>query len=1428
MNILLRFPHTLLLLAIGLIASINANAQTIKVGSGSYTKTFPGVDVAGRNGYPSGTPYLIDSLKNKPVPTNDWWSAKVKNAHCDNLFNYPLTLKTVNAGLVTSYIPWGVISDIEPIITGVTSLNHSAPYISNYSDWLITLEWKNSGHRFQTTVGMGMPFLYYRKDSADEAYIKINSGTATIANEKIIIENAYNGADFVVYAPKGSSWTKNGTTYTSKLNGKNYWSMLMLPQNSNQLSALADSFQRYAYVEPTNTVAVFQYNESNSKVTTVFNIQSNVNEGKDSLPLVGLLPHHWSRSNLSTRDFLPYNYSSIRGSLKMIASNTFTVTQTFKGILPTLPYVDNLSKGFDPALLQQKISALEYEGLATWTDSYNEGQVMNRLIQTARIAHEMGEEASVKRIHKTIKLRLENWLTHNPGEVAFLFHYNKTWSAMLGYPAGHGQDNNINDHHFHWGYFIHAAAFLEEFEPGWAKSFGDMIHILVRDAATTNRKDSLFPYLRNFNPYTGHCWANGFASFPQGNDQESTSESMQFNSSLIHWGDITQNKSIRDLGIYLYCTEQSAIEEYWFDIKQRNFAKTQQYSLVSRVWGNSYDNGTFWTGDIAASYGIELYPIHGGSFYLAHDTAYATRLWKEMAKNTGILVNQVNDNLWHDVYWEFLAFTNPAKAIELYNSNPTRNLKFGISDAQTYHWLHALNALGRLNPSITANHPLAVAFTKGNKTIYAAKNNGKDTLKVTYSDGNIFTVPPHTLKTSLDSDIQAHITSDFAQLYKGSTCNIYFDTLSVQPDSVQWILGSKRLKSMNQAPWNLETSAMDAGKYTFYAKIFKGDALVVSNLFTLIVGEQIPYNKAAASIPGNIQSGLFDQFEGGAGQGIAYMDFSPANLGNFRTSESADVSNDAQEGAILTWIDAGEWTEYTVNVQQDGLYNCALRYAAGNAGTAGKFSMWLDGKLLAENVSFPSTGKWETYGSVSIKNLPMTVGRRILKFSYDDGGMNISNAQFTRISALPKTLPIAKAGGNISYPSTADSAICDGSKSTAGSLGYIIYQWTQIYGPSKLQIKNSASSKATFKNLRKGVYKVRLTANDSVNSDYNEVFIFVQDGGNVAPEINISSPISGATLIENQWVTIQASAEDLDGSVKRVTFFVNGDSVATDTSAPYEHRLQVSFGNYTAQAAATDNSGSSTKSKSISFSALSLTGNWVIEPVANSMAVGPNLANLYWWSNSIADVTTRSCLFDDVYQINKDGSFRNIMGTSTWLEGWQNAGKEGCGAPIAPFDGTLTGKWYVDSVNGQLVIDGKGLFLGLPKATNSGELVSGSPVPNTRSYQLDLTANRLTAAINYGQGFWQFKMVRGSGTINTHTPVQGDLRLFPNPSSNMLYLQIPEEIFSYRIISQTGQIVMEGNETSINIRGLKQGLYNIQIETTSQAKTLRFIKEGTE
>ena len=96
--------------------------QVIQVGSGSYTKSFPGTDAAGRNGYPSGQPQTTGPAAQKHVPTNDWWSYLIKNDHANNLFNYPLALKTVNSGLVTSYIPWGVFDDQEPIIVGLNGL----------------------------------------------------------------------------------------------------------------------------------------------------------------------------------------------------------------------------------------------------------------------------------------------------------------------------------------------------------------------------------------------------------------------------------------------------------------------------------------------------------------------------------------------------------------------------------------------------------------------------------------------------------------------------------------------------------------------------------------------------------------------------------------------------------------------------------------------------------------------------------------------------------------------------------------------------------------------------------------------------------------------------------------------------------------------------------------------------------------------------------------------------------------------------------------------------------------------------------------------------------------------------------------------------------------------------------------------------------
>ncbi len=1159
-------------------------SQATQVGSGSYTKTFPGTDIAGRNGFPSGSPQLTGNALGKPVPTNDWWSKLVKENHADNLFNYPLTMKTTNTGLIVTYVPWGVIGDSSPIEVGLQGLSTDRATVSDYSDWTVTMNWKDADNEMNITSGIGMPFLYYEKDADDVVEIKVNSGSTTIINEQLIVENASNGQDFVFYAPSGSSWIQSGNTYTSTLNGKTYWSMAMLPQNTGNVTAVASDLEKYAFVFPTNTITSWSYNENTSKINTTFSVTTDVKEGTNTNMLLGLLPHQWYNTSSNAPVNSVYSYTSVRGELKMLEGNSFEVENTFKGILPTIPYLANYSTGFSPSELEEKIAQIENDGLSTWTDSYNEGQMLNRLIQTARIADQTGNISARDKMIATVKERLEDWLTYESGEKAFLFYYNNTWSAMLGYPSGHGQDTNINDHHFHWGYFIHAAAFMEQFEPGWANYWGPMINTLISDAASMDRNDDLFPFLRNFSPYAGHSWANGFASFPQGNDQESTSESMQFASSLIHWGAITENDAIRDLGIYIYTTEQTAVEEYWFDMYDRNFANNQQYSLVSRVWGNSYDNGTFWTADIAASYGIELYPIHGGSFYLGHNQEYAKKLWTEISQNTGVLTQEENDNLWHDTYWKYLSMSNPQEAVNLYNAYSDRNLKFGISDAQTYHWLHSVNALGVVDASITANYPIAAAFKQNDEITYVAHNYSDAQIVVTFSDGFQLTVPANQMKTSRDVDVSGELSSDFTQAFPNGSVNLSATVTGNAVTKVAFFDGTTFLGDDTTAPYEFKAENLTLGVHGFYAKVFVDNEFNLTNNVSVQVGEQVSYLGSPHVIPGEIEAGFYDKFEGGIGQNIAYVDTSIGNNGDFRTEENIDAAIVNGEGATVGWNGAGEWMEYTVDVQTAGIYDLSFRYASGNENGGGPFYFEVDGIKISPDISVAYTSDWDVWQTKTVTDIQLTKGENILRLFIENGEFNLGKMTFTYKDALPFVPPVAIAGSNVSVVSPNTTASLDGSASNDPEGETITFNWEQIYGPTIITFNNKTIASPTVSNLINGVYKCKLTVSDGTYADSDEVLILVSDGGNINPTISITAPSTNTSYKQGEEITITTTANDLDGSVDLVEFYAGTTKLGEDATAPFSFTWSdANIGTHQITAIATDNLGATTTSEEISI-----------------------------------------------------------------------------------------------------------------------------------------------------------------------------------------------------------------------------------------------------
>ena len=1152
-------------------------SQIVQVGAGSYTTSFPGVDEAGRNSYPSGEPQLSGPAANRHIPTNDWWSSVIKNNHVSNLFNYPMSLKTTNQGLVVSYIPWGVYDDQDPIIIGLSGLNANYASVYDFSDWTVTMDWTDNNNSFQSTAGIGMPFLYFTKDSESIVEIEINLGTVDVSDEIIIVEDARNGADFIIYAPEGSVWEQNGSTYTSVLNGNNYWSMAMVPQSQSDLSEIATEYQKYAYVFPQNTSVSWSYDQNSSSVLTEFLVDVEVKEGQYSNVLQGLLPHQWD--NLSNDSPYPneHSYATVRGEMKTLDGNSFITENNFKGILPTLPSLVNYSLGFNPAELQNKISQIENDELQTWTDSYNDGQLMNRLIQTARIANKIGDLEARDSMLETIKSRLENWLTANSSEVAFIFYYNDTWSTLIGYPAGHGQDNNINDHHFHWGYFIHAASFVEQFYPGWANDWGEMVNHLIRDAASSYRNDSHYPFLRSFSPFAGHCWANGFATFPQGNDQESSSESMQFNSSLIHWGSITGNNEIRDLGIYLYTTEQTAIEEYWFDMYNRNFSPTHPYSLVSRVWGNAYDNGTFWTNDIAASYGIEMYPIHGGSLYLGHNLDYVQTLWNEIVSNTGILNNEVNPNLWHDVYWKYLSFIDPQTAIDLYDSYPDRILKFGISDAQTYYWLHSMNAIGSVRSNIFADHPIAASFENNNdgELTYVAHNYSNTPITVTFSDGFQLEVPAEEMVTNRGSNITGTISSDFNQAYINGSANLLVQTENQNVSRVEYYDGTELLGEIFTYPYEYTATNLSIGMHNMYAKIYSGSNLGVTNIFNIQVGEQQPYIGSFFQIPGVIESGKYDSYEGGVGQNISYYDNSQYNEGGYRSNEYVDAAyfND-MEGPTLGWIESGEWVEYSVIVETQGYYNVNFRCASNISNGGGPFYFEIDGYRISNDIFVENTGDWDNWINQNVEDIELNTGEHIIRVVFSDGGFNLGKMTFSFDRDLDYYHPIANAGDDLLIILPETTAILNGDLSQDDDTNTLNFYWEQIFGPTVVVFSDQYIDNPEIFELAEGTYKFKLTVNDGEHFSSDYVYIFVSSTSDFPPNVSLNTSEMNDSYYFGSPIQIFASANDIDGTITLVEFYDSQTKIGEDDSHPYSFQWDnATVGIHQISAHATDNDG---------------------------------------------------------------------------------------------------------------------------------------------------------------------------------------------------------------------------------------------------------------
>jgi len=388
---------------------------------------------------------------------------------------------------------------------------------------------------------------------------------------------------------------------------------------NNLIFSTLTKLQSYSGIYPTGGTIQLTGTENNTTLT--INWSTNIPETANKKLLLLALPHHQillpQTSNLWDENI---NYESTRGQLLGFIGSRWTLNYQKPTIgNKTNPWACNNDQNINTfANIFHQYLDRDIQITPTATDSYGFGKEVARLARLALIAHET-KYTNVPSILTNIKKSLKTWIPSHSGFLAKnanpLF-YDDQWGGICTKNGllSHEQDYGMgwyNDHHFHFGYFIYAAAVylhlaqeLQEEDSNFDPLLIKFTKDLIRDIANPNPDDGYFPYFRLMDWYLGHSLAAGIFPFGNGKNQESTSEAVNAWYGIYLFGIATNNNALQNLGSTLMAAEINAAQTYWYMMPETSPTEPSinsniypsmlnQLGCIGVLWENKADYATF-------------------------------------------------------------------------------------------------------------------------------------------------------------------------------------------------------------------------------------------------------------------------------------------------------------------------------------------------------------------------------------------------------------------------------------------------------------------------------------------------------------------------------------------------------------------------------------------------------------------------------------------------------------------------------------------------------------------------------------------------------------------------------------------------------------------------------------------------------------------
>jgi endoglucanase Acf2 len=315
-------------------------------------------------------------------------------------------------------------------------------------------------------------------------------------------------------------------------------------------------------------------------------------------------------------------------------------------------------------------------------DTYSGGKWLSRLANLLVVAKAVHAPDAAATARQRLTAALTEW-TQPDGcrrRATHCFVHDPRIGGVVGREASYGSDQ-FNDHHFHYGYLLYAAAVAVEDRPALGKRIGPVVDLLAADIASPTAAKGI-PALRVYDPWAGHSWASGYAPFADGNNQESTSEAVNAWNGLALWAQARGRTDLRRTAEWLLANEAAAAKTFWLDPDLSAFPAFR-HSFVSLVWGGKRDSATWFSADPAAKLAIQLIPMSPASGYLRTSrAAMRDDLAEARSSRTGLFADYL-------LMYEVLAGGSKASALRRLAALPATQVDGADSKAYAAAWILA-------------------------------------------------------------------------------------------------------------------------------------------------------------------------------------------------------------------------------------------------------------------------------------------------------------------------------------------------------------------------------------------------------------------------------------------------------------------------------------------------------------------------------------------------------------------------------------------------------------------------------------------------------------------------------------------------------------------------------------------------------------------